>query len=101
MSSTLQEQSTGKLLALLQQAGKALAANSAYSFANVHRLIECLPLTSAPYCFAPNWLSSVQELGKRGECATACYPGRLLAKQMSFAELPYQTPRTAPVSCSP
>jgi hypothetical protein len=103
MNPTLQELSTVKLLPLLQQAGKAPAADIAYEFANVHRLIECLPLTSAAYCFAHNWLTSAQELWEGGDEATARYQVGLVAKKLALTERldgSCRFPRQ-PVPCTP
>ena len=82
--STLQELSTAKLLALLGDPKGASDAEVARHFAEVHRLIESLPLTSAEYCFAHNWLTSAQQLWEAGDLATAHYQVTAMARKLNL-----------------
>ncbi len=84
MNPTVQELSTTKLLALLSVSHGASAAEVAHHFADVHRLLESLPLTSAEYCFAHNWLTSAQQLWEAGDYATARYQVGMVAKKLAL-----------------
>jgi hypothetical protein len=74
---------TAQFLALLQDPRECSTVELADHFANLHRLIDSLPLTSAAYCFAHNWLTSAQELWEAGDHATARYQVGFVAKKLS------------------
>jgi hypothetical protein len=97
MNSTTQQLSTATLLDLLQDPRDASIGEIAGYFAVVHRLIESLPLASAEYCFAHNWLTSAQELWETGDYATARYQVGLVAKKLKLTEELCETPRSTPL----
>jgi hypothetical protein len=70
-----------KLLDLLQDSRESSIVEIARQFSIVHRLIESLPVTSAGYCFAHNWLTSAEELWEAADYATARYQVGLVAKK--------------------
>jgi hypothetical protein len=43
-----------------------------------------MPLTSAEYCFARNWIASAQHLWESGDSATAHYQINLVAKKLGL-----------------
>src|SRR5438128_9218561 len=80
----VQDLSLTKLLALLKHPANATAAEVAAQIQALHRLVESLPLTSAEFCFAHNWLTSAQQLWEAGDCATAGYQVSLVAKKLNL-----------------
>ena len=84
-NSKMQEFSMAHLLALLQQATKVSTGEIARQFDDVHRLLEALPLTSALYCFAHNWLASAQKLCETGDLATAHYQVSAVARKLNLS----------------
>jgi hypothetical protein len=101
MKPSLPQLSIAQLLALLHDPREPSIVEIARRFEDVHRLIESLPLTSAAYCFAHNWLRSAQELCQAGEHATARYQVGLVAKKLNLTEDLYGTACSAPVRYSP
>jgi hypothetical protein len=80
------ELSMARLLALLSNPKGASTVEVARHLANVQRLIESLPLASAEYCFAHNWLTSAGELWKAGHHAAAHYQVGMVAKKLALTE---------------
>jgi hypothetical protein len=78
----VQHLSAAQLLALLQQPTEHSNQEITRQFENVHRLIESLPLTSAEYGFAHNWLTSARELWEAGDLATAHYQVTAVARKL-------------------
>jgi hypothetical protein len=76
MNAATPRSSLATLLALLHVPSESALAELAGQFESAHRLIESLPLTSAAYCFAQNWLTSARQLGEAGEYAAASYQVR-------------------------
>jgi hypothetical protein len=83
MNPTIQEMTMTKLLASLTDPNGSAVAEVARHFADVQRLVASLPLTSAEYCFAHNWLTSAQQLWQAGHYATARYQVRMVAKKLA------------------
>lgn len=79
-----QQLDTAGLLAVLQDPSTSSIADIAHHFKDIHRLLESLPLTSAEYCFAHNWLTTAQEYWERGETGAACYQVRLVARILAL-----------------
>jgi hypothetical protein len=80
----LPDKSTVKLLALLRHSRDSVAAEIASEFQALHRLVESLPLTSAEFCFARNWLITAQGLWEAGDTNAAHYQLTMVARKLKL-----------------
>ena len=80
----VQEISAAKLLALLRHPAESAAKEIASLFQALHRLVESLPLTSAEFCFAHNWLTSAQRLWETGDANAARYQVAMVARKLQL-----------------
>jgi hypothetical protein len=46
---------------------------TARAFRRLHRIVDALPLATADYCFAHNWIASAERLWAGGDSAPAQY----------------------------
>jgi hypothetical protein len=73
-----------KLLAGLHDSQSATVAEIAREFTLLQRVVSALPLTSAEYCFALNWITSARQLWEKGDCGAAHYQISLVIKKLNL-----------------
>jgi hypothetical protein len=73
-----------ELLVGLHDPQSATVAEIAREFKLLQRVVDALPLTSAEYCFALNWIMSARQLLEKGECGAAHYQVSLVVKKLNL-----------------
>jgi len=81
---THQGSRAAKLLMLLAHPSEAGAAEVASEFQALHRCVESLPLTSAEFCLAHNWLTSAQCLWEAGDANAARYQVTAVVRKLKL-----------------
>jgi hypothetical protein len=76
--------SAANLLMLLAHPSKASAAEVASEFQALHRRVESLPLTSAEFCLAHNWLTSAQCLWEAGDANAGRYQVAAVVRRLGL-----------------
>jgi hypothetical protein len=71
-------------LAGLTDPQSAAVAEIAREFKLLQWVVDALPLTSAEYCFALNWITSARQLWEQGDCGAARYQITLVIKKLNL-----------------